>query len=140
MKQFFIAFACLALTATAANAQSKTTTEKQGLVFTEETHDFGEVPEGPAAEHDFVFVNKGKEPVIITNATSSCGCTVPSWPKEPILPGKSSTIHVSYTTAGKPGAIQKDVFVRTNQQPTPVVLHIRGTVKPKAVTETAGVR
>lgn len=101
--------------------------------FKEETHDFGEVPEGPLAETDFEFKNIGKSPINITEAHGSCGCTVPSWPHEPILPGKKAVIHVTYNTQGRPGMIMKDVTINSDAKQQPMVLHIRGTVKPKPV-------
>ena len=101
------------------------------------THDFGEVPEGPLAETDFEFKNVGKKPIVITEAHGSCGCTVPSWPHEPILPGKKGVIHVSYTTQGRQGMIMKEVTINSNAKNSPTILHIRGTVKPKPVDPNA---
>lgn len=105
--------------------------------FTEETHDFGEIPEGPVAEYDFEFKNVGKEPIVIQEAHGSCGCTVPKWPQEPILPGKKGVIHVAYNSAGRPGPINKDVTINSNAQQSPLVLHIKGTVKPKPAEPVA---
>lgn len=105
--------------------------------FKEETHDYGEVPEGPLAETDFEFKNVGKKPINITEAHGSCGCTVPSWPHEPIMPGKKGSIHVAYTTQGRQGMIMKDVTINSDAQQSPMVLHIRGTVKPKPVDPNA---
>lgn len=105
--------------------------------FNEETHDFGEIPEGPVAEYDFEFKNVGKEPIIIQEAHGSCGCTVPKWPQEPILPGKKGVIHVAYNSAGRPGPINKDVTINSNAQQSPLVLHIKGTVKPKPAEPVA---
>ncbi len=104
--------------------------------FKEETHDYGEVPEGPLAETDFEFKNVGKKPIIISEAHGSCGCTVPNWPKDPILPGKKGVIHVSYNTQGRQGPIMKDVTINSNAKQSPMVLHIRGNVKPKPVDQT----
>ncbi len=101
--------------------------------FKETTHDYGEVPEGPLAETDFEFKNVGKKPIIISEAHGSCGCTVPKWPQEAILPGKKGVIHVAYTTQGRQGMIMKDVTINSNAKQQPMVLHIRGTVKPKPV-------
>ncbi len=143
MKKLFIAFFCLSLYGT-AQAQDKQTpateqTNKNAgkFQFEEETHDFGEVPEGPSAETDFVFKNVGKEPIIISNAIGSCGCTVPQWPKEPIMPGKKAKIHVTYSTAGRPGTIQKSVTITSNAQQPTMVLHIKGTVAAKAASDAA---
>jgi len=99
--------------------------------FKEETHDFGTVPEGPLAEYDFEFKNEGKSPIVITEAHGSCGCTVPSWPHEPILPKKKGVIHVAYTTNGRQGMINKDVIITSNAQQSPMRLHITGNVTPK---------
>ena len=104
--------------------------------FKEETHDYGEVMEGPLAETDFEFKNEGKEPIVISEAHGSCGCTVPKWPQEPILPGKKGVIHVAYTTQGRQGPINKDVTINSNAVQQPMVLHIRGTVKPKPAEAT----
>ena len=99
--------------------------------FQEETHDFGTVPEGPLAEYDFEFKNVGKSPIVITDAHGSCGCTVPTWPHDPILPKKSAKIHVAYTTSGRQGMINKDVIINSNAQQNPMRLHITGNVTPK---------
>ena len=112
------------------------------------THNFGEVPEGPSAEWDFVFTNVGKSPIKITEAHGSCGCTVPTWPKDTIYPAKRKffgllkgkpkkyKIHVTYNTNGRQGAIMKEVFISSNAQQQPMTLHIRGFVKPKAAADT----
>ncbi len=79
-----------------------------------DTYDFGKIPEGPVAEHIFEFKNVGKEPLIISNASASCGCTTPEWNKEPILPGKKGKITVRYNTQGRVGPIAKSVYVSSN--------------------------
>lgn len=145
MKKIFVTLVCLGLCSTAVFAQDQkkkeataaAPTKTATVQFLKETHDFGEVPEGPEAEYEFEFMNNGKEPVIITGARASCGCTVPSWSKDPVLPGKKGSVSVKYNTAGRPGAIQKEVYVTTNVQPDPIILHLRGTVKAKAM-ETSG--
>ncbi len=99
--------------------------------FEKEVHDFGEVPEGPKAVYEFVFTNVGKEPLIIKSARASCGCTVPSWPREPILPGQSEKIKVSYNTQGRPGTINKTVTITSNAKTPTKHIRIKGKVKPK---------
>ncbi len=150
MKKVFIAILCLTISAAAANAQDKKVPapaptpapaaapqapavdpDAGEFKFKEETHDFGEVPEGPLAEYDFEFKNTGKKPIVIQDAHGSCGCTVPTWPHEPILPKAKAVIHVAYTTNGRQGPIMKDVTINSNAKQQPMVLHIRGTVKPK---------
>jgi len=105
--------------------------------FEEETHDFGTVPEGPLAEYDFEFKNVGKKPITISDAHGSCGCTVPTWPHEPILPKKSAKIHVAYTTNGRQGMINKDVIINSDAQQNPMRLHITGNVTPKPAEKPA---
>ncbi len=100
--------------------------------FNEETHDFGKVPEGPDQEYDFTFKNSGKSAILIKEAHGSCGCTVPQWPKEPILPGENAAIHVTYHTNGRVGAINKDVIITSNALLPTMTLHIKGTVEPKS--------
>ena len=97
------------------------------------THDYGEVPEGPTAEYDFEFKNTGKKPIIISEAHGSCGCTVPKWPHDPILPKKKGVIHVTYNTDHRAGPINKTVTITSNAMEPSTVLHITGTVKPKPV-------
>ena len=86
--------------------------------FTEETHEFGNIPEGPEAVVDFVFTNVGKEPLIIQQCSASCGCTTPDWTKEPILPGKKGSIRVKYTTKDRVGSFNKSVYIRSNAKST----------------------
>lgn len=149
MKKMILTLGCFSLMTIAANAQVQAPVEKGQAVampapttppvnenagkfkFKEETHDFGTVPEGPLAECDFEFKNVGKEPITITDAHGSCGCTVPTWPHEPILPKHSAKIHVAYTTNGRQGMISKDVIINSNAQQSPMRLHITGNVTPK---------
>lgn len=110
---------------------------RQGAVieFEKDTHDYGEVPHMGNGTYSFVFKNAGSEPLIISDAKGSCGCTVPSWPKEPIAPGKSASIDVTYDTK-RVGPISKSVTITSNAANTPVkVLRIQGTVLPEAALE-----
>jgi len=142
MKKVFFSLLCLSL-GTVAFAQTATpppapvapaVDPNAGVFkFKETTHDYGEVPEGPTAETDFEFKNTGKSPIVISEAHGSCGCTVPKWPQEPIMPGKKGLIHVTYNTQGRQGPISKDVTINSNAQQKTMVLHITGTVKPKPV-------
>lgn len=84
------------------------------------------------AEHDFGFVNTGKEPLIILRVDGGCSCTVPSWPKEPILPGQEGVIKVVYNTKGRPGNFHKPVNISSNAETPTKVIYIKGIVtKPK---------
>lgn len=148
MKTVTIALLCVCSSFASLRAQDKqktistlssANTAAGKFHFKTDTHDYGEVPEGPKAEYDFVFKNVGSEPIVITEAHGSCGCTVPDWPHEPIKPGKKGKIRVTYNTAGRPGPIQKDVIITSNAAQSPMVLHITGIVKPKAASATAAV-
>jgi hypothetical protein len=100
----------------------------EALKFKNEEHSFGTIPEGPSVSYDFEFTNTGKEPVILQNVTASCGCTTPSWSKEPILPGKSSKITASYATQGRPNSFTKEITVTSNIGTKK--LKITGNVEP----------
>jgi len=97
------------------------------MKFQTEVHDFGTIPEGPAAEYEFVFKNTGKDPIVIQRAQPSCGCTTPSYSKDPVLPGKTGSIKASYGTQGRPNAFTKTITVVTNVGSK--VLTIKGNVE-----------
>lgn len=98
------------------------------IAFKEESYDFKEVPEGPQVTHEFKFTNTGKEPLILSNVRASCGCTTPSWPKEPILPGKDGNILVTYNTQGRPGPFTKTITINSNATDPNKVITIKGEV------------
>ncbi len=95
---------------------------------TEETYNFREIPEGPQVTHEFKFVNEGKEPLVLSNVRASCGCTTPSWPKEPVLPGKEAIILVTYNTQGRPGSFTKSITITSNADEPNKVIYIKGEV------------
>jgi Protein of unknown function (DUF1573) len=90
-------------------------------------HDFGKIKQNVPVTHEFTFVNKGKVPMIITNAQPSCGCTVPSWTKEPIPPGGSGSVKATFNAAAV-GAFDKSVTVTANVDGGVIMLRIRGEV------------
>ncbi len=98
------------------------------ISFTEELYDFGEIPEGPQVTHDFKFKNTGKEPLVLSQVKASCGCTTPSWPKEPVLPGKESSILVTYNTQGRVGNFSKAITITSNSDSPSRVINIKGVV------------
>jgi hypothetical protein len=98
------------------------------ITFEEEFHDFGEIQEGQVAEHTFVFTNEGSGPLIISNASGSCGCTVPEWPRQPIAPGQKGQIKVSFNSSNRAGRQDKRVTLTTNAVPQTKVLNITSTV------------
>jgi hypothetical protein len=99
------------------------------ISFDKTVHDYGTIPFGGDGVCTFKFTNTGKEPLILQQPQSSCGCTVPTWPKEPVLPGASSEMQVTYNTK-KAGPINKTVTVRSNAKSNTVVLRITGKVEP----------
>jgi hypothetical protein len=105
------------------------------ITFEKLVHDYGEIYQGENGECEFVFKNTGKAELILTNCRSSCGCTVPSWPKDPIPPGKKAVIKVKYNTQ-RIGQINKTITVESNAVNDRVVLKISGNVNPKP-TEAA---
>ena len=124
-------FACL-LAATTGLAQGE-------LKFKTDLHDFGTIEEGVQATHKFEFTNVGTEPVIVSNVQASCGCTTPSWTKEPVLPGKKGEITASYNSNGRPNAFNKTITVTSNAKTPSVVLTLKGVVNPKVQVSPAPV-
>lgn len=114
----------------ASEARAKTT-----IQFEETVHDFGKLKQGDVAEHSFKFTNTGKEPLIIENAQGSCGCTVPSYPKEPVAPGASGEIQVKFNSAGKSNAQQKTVTLTANTEPIQTILTIKAFVEADKAAE-----
>ena len=94
-------------------------------------YDFGTVKDGTVVSHEYEFTNTGTEPLIISDAKASCGCTVPSWPKEPIQPGGKGAIKVQFDSKGKPGQQSKKVTITANTDPSPIFLTIKGNVEAK---------
>ncbi|MCX2740760.1 DUF1573 domain-containing protein [Pontibacter anaerobius] len=109
------------------------TAKAQGkLIFEKETHDFGTIAEGTQATYVFKVKNEGNEPVVIPGVQASCGCTTPTWTKEPIMPGKTGTITAIYNSTGRPGPFHKSITVLSNNSEKPThVLYIKGEVGPK---------
>ncbi|WP_025762207.1 DUF1573 domain-containing protein [Dyadobacter tibetensis] len=91
-------------------------------------YDFGTVTEGEVVEHTFQFRNDGEFPLILNNITSSCGCTTPEWPKEPIGPQETSSIKVRFDTKNKTGPQVKTITVYANTEPAYAELKLRGVV------------
>jgi hypothetical protein len=84
------------------------------ITFKENAKDFGDIVQGQQVAHTFVLTNTGKQPLIISNVAATCGCTVPSWPKEPVAPGKSAEIKVSFNSTGKVGKQNSVVRIYSN--------------------------
>lgn len=107
--------------------------------FESKEHDFGNVEEGDVVEHVFKFTNNGDAPLIITDAKASCGCTVPSYPKnEPIAPGESGEMMVKFNTRGKPNQQMKQVRITANTESGRESIRIKAFVNPKAGSKKTG--
>lgn len=133
MKKLLLTLSFVLVGIFAANAQaSGTDTKAEGpkISFTETTFDYGNIPQSVPAKHEFKFTNTGNAPLLINSASASCGCTVPKYTEEPIMPGKTGVISVVYNAA-HPGNFTKTVTVNTNASTEPVVLTIRGNVVDK---------
>ncbi len=101
------------------------------MSFENTTYNFGEVTEGEVVTHVYRFTNTGNQPLVISNARSTCGCTVPDWPKEPIAPGEKGQIEVKFNTSGKGNNQRKPVTITANTYPAATVVHLEGFVVPK---------
>jgi hypothetical protein len=104
------------------------------MKFDKEEYNFGTIKQGDKVEYAFEFTNTGKEPLIISEAHGSCGCTVPEWPKQPLKKGEKGTIKVTFNSAGKQGMQDKTITITSNASESPKVLHIKGNVEVPVVT------
>lgn len=102
------------------------------MTFETTTVDYGTIEQNSNGVRTFPFVNDGTEPLIIKHAKGSCGCTVPKYPKEPIMPGESAVIEVRYDTK-RVGPFSKNVRLTTNVKEQPIMLYIKGTVNKAPV-------
>jgi hypothetical protein len=116
---------------TAAPAENKNAPE---MKFEFESYDFGTIKQGDKVTYDFTFTNVGKEPLIISEAHGSCGCTVPEWPKEPVAKGAKGKIHVEFNSTGKMGMQDKTVTITSNSKSGQKVLHLKGNVEAPPAT------
>jgi hypothetical protein len=98
------------------------------IKFESDTHDYGTIQKDASGACTFTFTNTGKEPLIISNCKTSCGCTVPNWSKDPVLPGQKGTIEVNYTKTNQPGEFNKSITVLSNAKNSTVILIIKGKV------------
>ena len=130
MKKSIIFLFVLALSVAGLFAQSNQTSTKDSIAFVKIIHDYGTIAQGGDGNSEFRFTNKGNSPLILSSVQASCGCTVPEWPKEPILPGKTGSIKVKYNT-NTVGAFNKSITVKSNAINTTVVLQIKGNVTTK---------
>jgi hypothetical protein len=136
MKKIFASVLFVIATCTMSCSQTPATGDEQKafgptIEFKDTEHDFGTIQQGAEGSYSFVFTNTGTDPLILSNVRSSCGCTIPEWPHEPINAGQSSTILVRYDTK-RIGTFNKSISVFSNAGEAPIVLRIQGTVEATA--------
>jgi hypothetical protein len=135
MKNLILLVAALLLSVTGfSQTEKKADANAPDITFETEMHDYGTIDYAGDGTYSFKFTNTGKDPLVISDAKGSCGCTVPKWPKEPILKGQVNYINVSYDTK-RPGPFTKTVTVTSNAKNTTKVLTIKGTVKSQDQTD-----
>ncbi len=100
------------------------------ISFEENEHDFGTIEQGTPVEHTFTFTNTGNAPLVITNAKSTCGCTVPTWTKEPIAPGETGEMLVKFNGSGQ-NQVSKTVTLTANTESGTEKIKIKAFVTPK---------
>ena len=122
---------CLMLCHTACISGTEDQAKKKGqeIWFEEYLHDYGEILQDSEGTWAFVFKNLGEEAIVINRVRSTCGCTIPDWPREPIEPGNSGEILVKYNTA-LTGTFLKSIYVYSTAANSPVKLQIKGKVSP----------
>ena len=117
---------CMALATVAMVAQEPV------ITFERTEHDFGRINEGDGRVSTvFTFKNEGMSPLILSNVRASCGCTTPTWTKEPVEPGQSGSITVTYNPNGRPGRFQKTITITSNATDATKKVYIKGEVIPK---------
>lgn len=125
MKQILFIFMAILLATGMASAQ------KKAIISAPETvYNFGEIKEADGkVSHTFQIKNEGEAPLVITRVIASCGCTTPEWTREPIAPGKSGELTVTFDPTGRPGTFTKTVAMYSNGKTGNYVLTITGEVK-----------
>ena len=130
MKKFSIIIAMILFAGFGAMAQTSVKASGPEIKFEGSEHDYGTITQGANGDCVFKFKNTGNEPLIISDVRKSCGCTTPTWSKEPILPGQSGVINVGYNT-NNIGQFSKTITVLSNATNATVTLTIKGNVVAK---------
>lgn len=130
MKQIPISlfFILISITSLFSQASEIPTGPTTTIEFSEKEFDWGTITQGEKIRHTFEFTNTGNEPLIIKDAKGSCGCTIPLWPKDPILPGETGQMEVEFNSKGKIGAQNKRVTITANTTPGMTFLNVKGKI------------
>ncbi len=94
------------------------------IYFAEKSFDFGDITQGDRVEHVFEFENTGNEPLILSDVRTTCGCTAPEWPREPVAPGAKANLKVVFNSTGKYGVQNKVITVISNSVNSPARVKI----------------
>jgi len=147
MKKILLSLALTTLLAGGAMAQQPAKTQatapqeaaKSGPAITFDTteHNFGDIKQGDVVEHTFTFTNTGNEPLVIERVDVTCGCTTPSWTKEPVMPGKKGTITAKFNSAGKMGQQKKPITIHSNAADGMARVYIVTNITEKGASTTA---
>ena len=121
------------------DAQAQEKQASSTIDFVSKVVDYGTIEHNADGARKFVFTNNGTEPLLIKNAKGSCGCTVPTWPREAIAPGATAEIGVKYAT-NRVGKFTKTITLTTNASKKPVILTVKGEVNPAPKEDTAPLR
>lgn len=141
MKNLFLSFAVVVMsTFTAFSQQAQQVSSGPQISIDKDVHDYGTIKKGANGTSEFTIKNTGNAPLIVSRAKGSCGCTVPEWPKEPIMPGASAVMSVRYDT-NREGPINKSVTISSNATNGETkVVRIKGTVIKSENTSDAPVK
>ena len=133
---FLLSFILIGLNSIAQDQDKKVLTDlvnenpnQASFNFEKDEFDFGKITQGESSTYEFKFTNEGTEPLVIGKAEGSCGCTVPIYPKEPIMKGQTAIIKVTFNSTGKSGVQDKTVTITSNAKQNPMVLHMKGIVE-----------
>ncbi len=126
MKKLVLLALVLAFTSSLALAQTTPDTTLV-IAFEKTLHDYGTIVKGSDGTCEFIFTNKGATPLILNNVSASCGCTAPSWTREPVAPGAKGSVKAKYNT-NIVGSFTKTITVYSNAKNSPQTLTIKGTV------------
>jgi hypothetical protein len=126
MKKILLSLFVLAIAFT-TDAQTAVKKADEVIKFAEVRYNFGKIKQGVPVTHDFQFSNIGNEPLIIETASASCGCTTPTWPKQPVMKSKAEVLKAGFNAAA-PGPFEKTIFVKIKGIDAPYELKISGEV------------
>ncbi len=127
----FLAFSLLFLLLN-LNVQAQETAPK--IKFAVSTHEFGDIYQGDVVAHTFTFENTGNAPLVLTNVATTCGCTAPEWPREPIIPGETAEILIKFNSTGKMGIQNKVITIFSNASNPQERISITANILPKKKT------